>query len=127
MREAAAQVNWYGDPESYDLRMALAGRHGVGMENVVIGCGIDDLLELIVRTYLETGQTAVPRSAAILPLRTMSQVMAASYSVFPIVTTATIWLGWPKRQIVRRRASSIWRTLIIPADRGSLRRRSAPL
>ncbi len=59
MREAAAQVNWYGDPESYDLRMALAERHGVGMENVVIGCGIDDLLELIVRTYLETGQTAV--------------------------------------------------------------------
>ena len=59
MREAAAQVNWYGDPESYDLRMALAGRHGVGMENIVIGCGIDDLLELIVRTYLETGQTAV--------------------------------------------------------------------
>jgi histidinol-phosphate aminotransferase len=59
MREAAAQVNWYGDPESYDLRMALAGRHGVGMENVVIGCGIDDLLELIVRTYLEPGQTAL--------------------------------------------------------------------
>ncbi|HEY7023200.1 MAG TPA: aminotransferase class I/II-fold pyridoxal phosphate-dependent enzyme [Ktedonobacterales bacterium] len=59
MREAAAQVNWYGDPESYDLRMALAGRHGVGMENVVIGCGVDDLLELIVRTYLEPGQTAV--------------------------------------------------------------------
>jgi histidinol-phosphate aminotransferase len=59
MREAAAQVNWYGDPESYDLRMALAGRHGVGLENIVIGCGIDDLLELIVRTYLEPGQTAV--------------------------------------------------------------------
>jgi histidinol-phosphate aminotransferase len=59
MREAAAQVNWYGDPESYDLRMALAGRHGVGLENIVIGCGIDDLLELIVRTYLQPGQTAV--------------------------------------------------------------------
>jgi histidinol-phosphate aminotransferase len=59
MREAAAQVNWYGDPESYDLRSALAERHGVGMEHIVIGCGIDDLLELIVRTYLEPGQTAV--------------------------------------------------------------------
>ncbi|HEY7093493.1 MAG TPA: aminotransferase class I/II-fold pyridoxal phosphate-dependent enzyme, partial [Ktedonobacterales bacterium] len=45
--------------ESYDLRAALARQHGVGMENVVIGCGIDDLLELIVRTYLEPGQTAV--------------------------------------------------------------------
>jgi histidinol-phosphate aminotransferase len=59
MREAAAQVNWYGDPESYDLRVALAGRHGVGIEHIVIGCGIDDLLELIVRTYLEPGQAAV--------------------------------------------------------------------
>jgi histidinol-phosphate aminotransferase len=59
MRVAAAQVNWYGDPESYDLRAALAERHGVGMEHIVIGCGIDDLLELIVRTYLEPDETAV--------------------------------------------------------------------
>jgi histidinol-phosphate aminotransferase len=29
------------------------------MEHIVIGCGVDDLLELIVRTYLEPGQTAV--------------------------------------------------------------------
>jgi histidinol-phosphate aminotransferase len=59
MRAAAAQVNWYGDPESYDLRAALAERHGVGMEHIVVGCGIDDLLGLIVRTFLEPGQTAV--------------------------------------------------------------------
>jgi histidinol-phosphate aminotransferase len=59
MREAAAKVNWYGDPESYDLRTTLAERHGVGIENIVIGCGVDDLLELIVRTYLEPGQAAV--------------------------------------------------------------------
>jgi histidinol-phosphate aminotransferase len=59
MRAAAAQVNWYGDPESYDLRAALAKRHGAGIEHIVIGCGIDDLLELIVRTYLEPEQTAV--------------------------------------------------------------------
>ena len=59
MREAAAHVNWYGDPESYDLRTALAERHSIGRENIVIGCGVDDLLELIVRTYLEPGQTAV--------------------------------------------------------------------
>jgi histidinol-phosphate aminotransferase len=59
MRQAAAQVNWYGDPESYELRAALAERHGVGMESIVVGCGVDDLLELIVRTYLEPGATAV--------------------------------------------------------------------
>jgi histidinol-phosphate aminotransferase len=48
MCQAAAQVNWYGDPESYDLRAALAERRG-----------IDDLLELIVRTFLAPGETAV--------------------------------------------------------------------
>jgi histidinol-phosphate aminotransferase len=59
MRAAAAQANYYGDPESYDLRAALAERHGVGMEHLVIGCGIDDLLELIVRAFLAPGETAV--------------------------------------------------------------------
>jgi histidinol-phosphate aminotransferase len=58
MCAASAQVNWYGDPESYDLRAALAERHGVSMEHIVVGCGVDDLLELIVRTYLEQGETA---------------------------------------------------------------------
>jgi histidinol-phosphate aminotransferase len=59
MRDAVTRVNWYGDPESYDLRSALAARHGVGMEHIVVGCGVDDLLELIVRTFLDPGQTAV--------------------------------------------------------------------
>src|SRR5438270_7104673 len=59
MRQAAAQVNWYGDPESYDLRATLAERHSVGMEHIVIGCGVDDLLELVVRTFLAPGEAAV--------------------------------------------------------------------
>jgi len=59
MRDAVARVSWYGDPESYDLRSSLASRHGVGVENVVIGAGIDDLLGLVVRTFLERGDVAV--------------------------------------------------------------------
>jgi histidinol-phosphate aminotransferase len=59
MCAAAVRVNFYGDPESYDLRRALSGQLGVGMDNLVIGCGIDDLLGLIVRVFLEPGETAV--------------------------------------------------------------------
>lgn len=59
MREAAARVAWYGDPESYDLRAALAQRHGVAMEHIVVASGIDDLLGLVVRTFLDRGETAV--------------------------------------------------------------------
>jgi histidinol-phosphate aminotransferase len=59
MRSAAEQVGWYGDPESYVLRSALARHHNAGMEQIVVGSGIDDLLGLVVRAFLERGETAV--------------------------------------------------------------------
>lgn len=59
MRAAAARVNFYGDPESFELRQKLAGLLGVRIEEIVVGCGIDDLLGLVVRTFLDSGETAV--------------------------------------------------------------------
>ena len=59
MRAAAGEVAWYGDPENYDLRVAVAEHHGMALENVLVGSGIDDLLGLVVRAYLEPGETAV--------------------------------------------------------------------
>ncbi len=59
MREAVGRVNLYSDPESYELRSALAAHHGVSPHEMVFGSGIDDLLGLVVRTYLSPGETAV--------------------------------------------------------------------
>jgi histidinol-phosphate aminotransferase len=59
MREAVAETAWYGDPESRDLREALARRYGVGVEHLVVGSGIDDLLGLVVRGYCAPGDVAV--------------------------------------------------------------------
>ena len=55
MSEAASGVAWYCDPEGYELRAELAAIHGVGIENVTLGAGIDDLLGLIVRMYMNPG------------------------------------------------------------------------
>jgi histidinol-phosphate aminotransferase len=55
MAAAAAQVNWYCDPEGFALREALAKHHGVARDNIVLGSGIDDLLGLIVRTVIDPG------------------------------------------------------------------------
>ncbi len=59
MRAAIDQVAWYGDPQSYVLREALARHHHISMEQLVVGSGIDDLLGLIVRAHLEPGDRAV--------------------------------------------------------------------
>ncbi|HEY7340297.1 MAG TPA: aminotransferase class I/II-fold pyridoxal phosphate-dependent enzyme [Ktedonobacterales bacterium] len=59
MREAAGHVNWYCDPESYELRAAVAALHGIATHEIIFGSGIDDLLGLVVRAYLSPGEVAV--------------------------------------------------------------------
>ncbi|KWT64883.1 Biosynthetic Aromatic amino acid aminotransferase beta [Hyphomicrobium sulfonivorans] len=59
MAEAAAG-NWmYADPESFELREALAQFHGVDRANIVVGEGIDGLLGLTVKLTIDPGDTVV--------------------------------------------------------------------
>jgi histidinol-phosphate aminotransferase len=57
MQEAARESWKYGDPEVHDLRAAIAKHHGVGMENVTVGEGIDGMFGLAVRLFVEPGVT----------------------------------------------------------------------
>ncbi len=59
MREELVHTNWYADPENHDLRHALARRHNCEPQNVTIGVGIDDLLSLVVRTFIAPGEAAL--------------------------------------------------------------------
>jgi histidinol-phosphate aminotransferase len=51
MQAALPLISLYGDPESVELRTALAAHHGCKIENIVVGSGVDELLGLICRTY----------------------------------------------------------------------------
>src|SRR2546421_509218 len=59
MRAAVEHVALYGDPDNAELRSELARAHGVAVENVMVACGIDDLLGLAVRAFVEPGVAAV--------------------------------------------------------------------
>ncbi len=59
-------VSWYADPENYDLRCALAEKHGVHIDEICVDAGIDSLLGLTVRLFVEPG-TAVVTSAGAYP------------------------------------------------------------
>ena len=59
MFRAVDRVSWYNDPENHEIRAAIAGFHGVPFENVSVGSGIDDLLGLVVRVFVEPGETVV--------------------------------------------------------------------
>lgn len=59
MKEATGRTHLYCDPEGYDLRKAIADSNGVRVENISIGAGIDDLLLLLSRAYLNPGDKVV--------------------------------------------------------------------
>ncbi len=59
MRDALGRSCWYGDPESVELREALGARFRLGIANVTVAAGVDDLLGLAVRTYLAPGDATV--------------------------------------------------------------------
>jgi len=59
MRERAAQAAHYGDPQSLELREALAGLHGCRIENVLVASGIDEILALTARLFVNPGDRVV--------------------------------------------------------------------
>lgn len=64
MRDAAADAWMYGDPESHDLRTALAAHHGCDVGHVVVGEGIDGLLGYAVRLIVGPGDAVVTSDGA---------------------------------------------------------------
>jgi histidinol-phosphate aminotransferase len=49
----------YPDPESRALRKALADDCGVPMENLLVGCGADELIDLLMRVILDPGDVII--------------------------------------------------------------------
>ena len=54
----------YGDPENFDLKTALSQKHNVGIDNIVIGEGIDGLLGYLVRLFVTKDITVVTTDGA---------------------------------------------------------------
>jgi histidinol-phosphate aminotransferase len=59
MNRELERLSWYGDPESLDLRDALAEKHRCKPAQIVVGSGIDELMGLAVRAFVAPGDTAL--------------------------------------------------------------------
>ncbi len=60
-----ARAGWYGDPEAFDLRTKVASSlGGIGIDRLVMGAGIDELLGVLVRLVTEPGDPVVTSAGA---------------------------------------------------------------
>jgi len=72
VEKAIASLERY--PDDFDLKSALSGHSGLGMERIVLGNGSNDVLDLIARVFLAPGRSAIfaQHAFAVYPLATLS-------------------------------------------------------
>ena len=100
----------YPDGNGFELKHALARRHGIGMDSIVLGNGSNDVLELVAAAFLNTSRSAVfsQHAFAVYPLATQArgagsiQVPARDYGHdleamgrAVAADTAVVWLANP--------------------------------
>ena len=64
MQAASHEIWKYGDPTSHELRKVLADHYDIGMDNIVVGEGIDGLLGYLVRLLVGAGDAVVTSDGA---------------------------------------------------------------
>ena len=71
---AAGELTRYPDGSGFDLKAALAARYGLSADQIVLGNGSNDVLELVAHAFLRSGTSAVfaQHSFAVYPLATQA-------------------------------------------------------
>ena len=101
IRQEAARVHLYPDGGSLALRQALAGRLGVGPEQVIAANGADELLLLIATAAFEPGDEVIVTRPAFEPYTTVTMLAGAAIVESPLVDYETD-LADVRRRITER-------------------------
>ncbi len=64
LQAVSGEIWKYADPTSFDLRTALADHHGVDIDNIVVGEGIDGLLGYLARMLVQEGDDIITSDGA---------------------------------------------------------------
>jgi len=72
-REAVAKVHLYPDGSAYLLRHALARKLGVRPEEVMVGNGSNELIELLVRTFVLDGEEVLTSAQSFVAYKLAAQ------------------------------------------------------
>ncbi len=83
IRVELSQVSRYPDGSGYELRNALAEKHGVDAACVTLGNGSNDVLDMIARVFLRPGRESLFSEHAFAVYPISSQAVGADIRVTP--------------------------------------------
>ena len=77
LRGALGDLAWYPDGSGHDLKAAISAKYSVNPENVVLGNGSNDVLELVARAFLTPADSAVYSQHAFMVYPLVVQAIGA--------------------------------------------------
>ena len=84
MRKFLSSIHFYPDGSGYYLRRKIAEIHGLEMDQVILGAGSTDLIELVAKTFLSAGDEAITSESAFYMYRLAIQDMGAGLVLTPL-------------------------------------------
>jgi histidinol-phosphate aminotransferase len=84
LRNYLDQMHYYPDGGGYYLRRKLAEIHGLNMEEIILGAGSTDLIELAAKTFLGGGDEAITSESAFYMYRLAIEDMGAGLVLTPM-------------------------------------------
>ncbi|MCP5535052.1 MAG: histidinol-phosphate transaminase [Akkermansiaceae bacterium] len=79
MRNAIDSVHIYPDGGGFQLRSALAEKHGLGLEHVVLGNGSNEIIELLCHCFLNPKAELIAAEHAFVVYKLMATLFGAKY------------------------------------------------
>ncbi len=84
IKAALGKLHRYPDGSGYYLKKGLSQKLGVREENIVLGNGSNELIELIVRTFLNPGEEVITSEPTFLVYTKMVQAVGSKNVVVPL-------------------------------------------
>lgn len=84
VKKSMGSINRYPDGDSYYLKTRLAEKHGVKNENIILGNGSNEVIEIAARAYLSRDDEAIYARHAFIVYPIVTQAIGAGAVVSPM-------------------------------------------
>jgi len=84
VRKAAEKMFFYPDSNSWELRKAISEKFKVKPENVIAGCGSDEIIEILGRLFFNPGDEVVVSQHAFIRYKMSGDLMGAKVVEVPM-------------------------------------------
>lgn len=86
MIEAVEKMHIYPDGSGYCLKEAIARKHRIAKENIILGNGSDEIIKLIGETYLEPGDEVIVGTPTFSEYAFVTNLMGGKLVPVPLTT-----------------------------------------